>query len=338
MLGMLQFGMARNREKVAKHTEEISSGYRAQNPSDTSQPGLIDQFREKAGRMQGHLERIQEVLGNLDYQEKVLGESENVVQRALELAAQGASETYSIESRASMAKEVFGLRDQLVSLANSTYQGVYVFGGGVDDTPPFEQQETFPISPATPSRGYENPASGPASERYIYNAAAGASTTRTVEVSDTVTIRVNAAGSNLFSSAMDALERLGRALEGYRTDPAVTSTSSPVSPDGSGAAYTFPAEFSSQSADIRQAIDLLKSASRNQISVERSSLGARMNQLQSAKSVVEVTQTNARESLSGLQDADIAESATNLTQARTALEASMTVSGQVLRLTILDYL
>jgi flagellin-like hook-associated protein FlgL len=63
-----------------------------------------------------------------------------------------------------------------------------------------------------------------------------------------------------------------------------------------------------------------------------------MNQLQSAKSIVEVTRTNARESLSGLQDADIAESATNLTQARTALEASMTVSGQVLRLTILDYL
>jgi flagellar hook-associated protein 3 FlgL len=116
MLGMLQFGMARNREKIARHTEEISSGYRAQNPSDTSQPGLIDQFREKVGRMQGHLERIQGVLGNLDYQEQVLGESENVVQRALELAAQGASETYSVESRASMAKEVFGLRDQLVIL------------------------------------------------------------------------------------------------------------------------------------------------------------------------------------------------------------------------------
>jgi flagellin-like hook-associated protein FlgL len=127
-------------------------------------------------------------------------------------------------------------------------------------------------------------------------------------------------------------------LAGYRTDPSVTDPSAPPSPDGTGAAYTFPADNAAQAADIRQTIDILKSASSTQLGTERSSLGARLNKLQSARSVVEVAQVSARESLSGLQDADIAESATNLSEAKTALEATMTVSGQVLRLTILDYL
>jgi flagellin-like hook-associated protein FlgL len=127
-------------------------------------------------------------------------------------------------------------------------------------------------------------------------------------------------------------------LSGYRTNPPVTDPSSPPSPDGSGTAYTFPADYAAQTEDIRQTIDILKSASSTQLGTERSSLGARLNKLQSARSVVEVAQVSARESLSGLQDTDIAQSATNLSEARTALEATMTVSGQVLRLTILDYL
>jgi flagellin-like hook-associated protein FlgL len=137
---------------------------------------------------------------------------------------------------------------------------------------------------------------------------------------------------------LEGLERLGRALVGYRTGPPVTSPSAPPSPDGTGAPYTFPADYSSQTEDIRQTIDILKSASSLQLGAERSSLGARLNKLQSARSVVEVAQVSAQESLSGLQDTDIAESATNLSEAKTALEATMTVSGQVLRLTILDYL
>jgi len=326
--GTLQFGMADNRLKIAKYTEEITSGFKVITPADTAQPGLIAGLRELDGRMQSHLDRMKTMRGGLEYQESVLGESENVVQRALELATQGANGTYTAESRAKMAEEVFGLRDQLVSLANSSYQGTYPFAGNQDDQPPFTTQ--------TPS--YTNPATGPGSQRYGYTTASGADGTRSAELSDTVSVRVNAVGSAVFGRAIEGLERLGRALAGYRTDPSVTDPSAPPSPDGTGAAYTFPADNAAQASDIRQTIDILKSASSTQIGTERSSLGARLNKLQSARSVVEVAQVSARESLSGLQDADIAESATNLSEAKTALEATMTVSGQVLRLTILDYL
>lgn len=328
LTGSLQFGMAENRLKLAKYTEEISSGFKVSTPGDTGQPGLIAGLREFDGRMQSHLDRMQTLSGGLEFQESVLGESENVIQRALELATQGANGTYTPESRAKMAEEVFGLRDQLVSLANSTYQGTYPFGGNRDDQPPFVLQ----------SPPYSNPATGPGSQRYGYTSAPGADGTRSVELSDAVSVRVNSVGSGVFGRAIEGLERLGRTLAGYQTNPPVTSPSSPPSPDGTGVAYTFPADAALQAQDIRQTIDILKSASSTQLGAERSSLGARLNQLQSAKSVVEVAKLNARESLSGLQDTDVAESATSLSQARIALEATMSVSGQVLRLTILDYL
>jgi flagellin-like hook-associated protein FlgL len=88
--GTLQFGMADNRLKIAKYTEEITSGYKVTTPADTAQPGLIAGLRELDERMQSHLDRMQTMRGGLEFQESVLGESENVVQRALELATQGA--------------------------------------------------------------------------------------------------------------------------------------------------------------------------------------------------------------------------------------------------------
>lgn len=324
LLGSLQFGLLQNRLKVAKHTEELSSGYKVATPSDTDKPGYISNLREMKSRMDGHLKRVSGVLGSLDFQEGVLRESQNVVQRSLELATQGANETLSSMDRKKIAEEVFGLRDQLVSLANSNFGGTYVFAGAADTAPPFAQQVTG---------DYIEPSNGAASIRYAYTTTVGADATRTVDISDTTSIRVNGVGSEVFTDAIDGLERLGRALAGYKTEPAA-----PASPDGTGAAYVFPDEFKQQTVDIRQTIDLLKAASKDKIGVELASIGARTNQLQSAKAVVESAQSRAQESLSVLQDTDIAESATNLTQAQTALEATMTLSGKVLRMSILDYL
>lgn len=329
LLTSLQFGLVQNRLKVAKHTEELSSGYKVVTPSDTEQPGLISNLREVNARMDGHLKRISGVLGTLEFQEGVLRESQSVMQRAMELATQGANETVKATDRKIIGEEIFGIRDQLVALANSSFQGAYVFGGAVDSTEPFVQQQGTPA----PAPFYSNPTTGAASIRYAYTTTAGATSTRTVSISDTTAIRINGVGADIFTDAIDALERLGRSLTGFKTDPAV-----PGSPTGTGDAYLIPDEFSLQTQDIRQTLDLLRSASEDSIASEIASIGARSNQLLSAKAIVEATQLRSRESLSSLQDTDVAESATNLTEAQTALEATMTLSGKVLRLSILDYL
>jgi flagellar hook-associated protein 3 FlgL len=276
--------------------------------------------------MDGHKKRIQTVTGQLEFQDGVLDQSNLVLQRGMELAQQGANGTMNPTQRAQMAEEVFGLRDQLASLANSSYQGVYVFSGGADNVPAYAPSTT----------PYTNPATGPSATRYEYTTAPGSHTTRTVEVADSLSVRNNADGSTIFSRAIGALERLGRALAGYATGPALT-TPTPL-PDGTGNAYSFPPDEALQRQDIANTLDLLKQASQQDIGTERVSLGARLNQLKSASAVVDTTTLSAKAPLSGLQDTDVPEAATNLTQARTALEASMAVSGKVLGLSILNYL
>ncbi|RIL09741.1 MAG: flagellar biosynthesis protein FlgL, partial [Proteobacteria bacterium] len=52
----------------------------------------------------------------------------------------------------------------------------------------------------------------------------------------------------------------------------------------------------------------------------------------------QATKDDAITALSTLQDADVAESATSLTQAQTALEASYAITTRILNLNILDFL
>ena len=312
-----------NRERLNKYSNEISSGLKVIEPGDSKFSGTISQYRETLSRLEGHLGRVSAVTSYISFQDNVVTQVNDLLIRAKELATQAANETYSAENRAQVAKEVFAIRDQIVDLANSKYQGKYVYGGTDDDDPPYD------------AAAYDMPASGSASERYVYDDTSvdpGGALTRTVNLTDDISIVVNTPGNQIFDNAIQALERLGRALEGYSTNPASGA------PDGTGAAYNLPDETALQTRAISDAINLIDTARESDIMPERVSLGARLRRLESAESLIGLTRTDAEEVLNNLQSADLADAATNLQQAQTALEASYTVSARILNLSILDYL
>lgn len=314
-------GVTRNRRDVIKYSDEVSSGYRVREPGDSFQAGTVSQFRQMLDRIDGYKSRIANLQSSLAYQDDVMTQVNDLLLRAKEVAAQAANETNGVETRQQMAAEVWELREQLVQLANSTYQGKYIFGGADDDDPPYETTTAYTV-----------PASGQASLRYAFDAETGTSLTRTVQITDDLTVTANTPGNQLFNNGLFALERLGRALEGYSTLPA-TGT-----PTGAGAAYTMPAEFGQQTDDIQAALDLLDDAREDNIMPEKISLGARMRRIETGLAILDLNKGTATTALSDLQDADIADSASQLQQAQTALEASMTVSLRILNLSILDYL
>jgi len=221
-----------------------------------------------------------------------------------------------------MAEEIFALRDQIVSLANSKFGGRFIYAGAADDQPAF-----------SPTTAFTNPASGPASVRYAYTTNSGNNLTRSVGVSDNLSVKVNTAGSAVFQNAIFAMERLGRAMAGFRTNPAP-----PAAPDGSGTAFTFPQDFQQQTQDIQASLDLIETARQQDVMTERVNLGGRLTRVQTAKSILDLTKTNTTTVLSSLQDADITESATKLTQAQTALQASLQITGTLLNQSILNFL
>ena len=313
----MMMAIERHNERIEKESRAVSSGYKVFDPGDSEQSGTISRFREMISRVAAHQDRLGPIKSMLTFQDEVLKQANESVTRALEIATQGANETVSPEIREQMAEEVYQLRDQLVTLANSTYQGRYIYGGTDDDDPPFDAVTPYAI-----------PASGRATERYTHDAEAGTGNSKSAPITDDLTITISTPGNQLFSNAITALERLGRALSGYRTNP----------PDASNAAYTMPAEFAEQTAGIKATIDSLKSAREDEIMPEQISLAGRLRRVEIADSVLSLTKSSGQESLSRLQEADVFESASALTSAQSALEASLTITSRILGTSLMDYL
>lgn len=309
-----------SRRNVSRISDDISSGLQVRNPGDSNNAGTISQLRQSIEKVDGFQNRITTSQSFLAFQEDILAQASDLLIRAKEIAEQASNETNSAATRAQMSAEVFQIRDHLVSLANSTYQGRYVFGGNDEDDPPYD------------AATYTNPATGSASQRYVYDSDSGSTSTKSIYLTETLQIRLNTAGSQLFNNAVQGLERLGRAMAGYETLPASGS------PDGTGAAYTFPSQYSTQTQAIKNALDQLDTARESDIMQERVDLAGRQRRIDTAKALLAVTKESAQTELDSLQSTDMVSAATDLSQAQTSLQASLTVSSRVLDLSIIDFL
>ena len=328
MARQLLVQIQRNRAAVDTHQTQISTGLKVLDPGDSNFSGTIAQLNGVLERNEGYDRRIKTLQGSLQFQEDILASVTEQMVRAKEVAVQGANEVLSPTERFSLGEEVMQIRDQLVALANSTYQGQYIFGGAVTNTPPFTDQAYVT-------------GNGQTLERYVYTTSPGGQLTQTVQVSDTLTVDVNTPGDQTLQRAIAAVERLGRALQGYDTEPVAVTAGLPdytVLPDGNGVQYTFPADFSLQTTAIQNAMDLLDQARERDLIPERVNLGSRLRRLDTADELRELSDYSTREVLSDLRDADTVEAATNLQLSQTALEASLAVSSTVFNLNILDFI
>lgn len=319
----------KQRENISKFSQEVSTGVKVAKPGDSDYSGSIAQLQSNRQRNETYDRRMNFLESHFVAQDNVLSESASLLIRAKEIATQGANESYSADNRQQLSEEIFQLRDQLIQIANTKHNDSYLYSGYADNTPPF--------SATTYTNG-----TGEAQERYIYTTADGATSTRTVKISDTLNVRQNTAGSDVFNGAVWALERLGRALAGFRTEPDALSGGAPaaVAPDGTATAYdlTQAADVTEQTNDILNAIDLLDIAREQDISQERTNLAGRMVRLDSSREVLEVSNTTLDELLADLRDADIVDSASKLTEAQNALQASYSVTTRLLNLNILSYI
>jgi flagellar hook-associated protein 3 FlgL len=309
-----------NKRRLNDLSNQLTTGLKVNKPSDSVDAGAIARYQTLIGKVDSYGVAIAQAKSFLEFQDGIVAQGTQVVIRTKEIAQQAANGTLSVESRSKLAEEVWQLRDQLVGLANSTYQGRYVYGGKDDDDPPYDSQT------------YTAPADGPASIRNVFDAEAGTDAVKSVRITDEISVNLNTPADKVFGTSIEALERLGRSLVGYRTNPLPSG-----SPDGSGAPYVFPGDSNTQIEDVRTAIDLLNTAQGELIS-ERTTLGGKLNRLETGQSLLDLTKNSAKEVLSRLQDADETEAAAGLQQAQTALQASYLVTSKILKMTIMDYI
>ncbi len=124
---------------------EISSGRSVNQPSDNpTAAALLVENNDQATFNSGYLQSIGTVQGQLSTADSTLSSVVTALQRAISLGVEGANGTLSDSDRASIANELQGIQSQLVSLANASYEGRYVFAGTNTNTPPFVVDNTVP--------------------------------------------------------------------------------------------------------------------------------------------------------------------------------------------------
>ena len=140
------------------------------------------------------LTNISDVQGKLQTADSALSNATQILTTAITVGAEGANGTMSASDRQALAQQVQGLQQQMLGLANTAYEGVYVFGGTNVTSQPFTQDSS-------------------SSSGVLYN---GNSDVTSVQVAEGQSVQNNVAGNQLFlnsgGNVFSALNDLANAL------------------------------------------------------------------------------------------------------------------------------
>lgn len=128
--------LAQTQQQEQTALQQLSTGQRINKPSDDPAGAAVTaQVLDQTSQADSYLQSIGSVNGQLQTADSTLSSVVTALQRAISIGVEGANGTQSDQDRTSMAAEVTGIRDQLISLANTTYQGRPIFSGTSLGTP-----------------------------------------------------------------------------------------------------------------------------------------------------------------------------------------------------------
>lgn len=173
-------GLQQSQLAVNTALQEVSTGKSVSVPSDNPAASAsmvqnsietsdVDQFTQNASS----------VLSMVQTADSTLSSVVSSLTKAVSLGTEGANGTMSAADQQSIATEVQGILTSVVSMANTTYQGSYLFGGTASTQAPYTTDSSS--------------ASG-----YSYN---GNNGVNSVVVGDNLTVQANIPGSQIFSNS-----------------------------------------------------------------------------------------------------------------------------------------
>jgi len=127
---------SQNQEQTA--IQQLATGLRVNVPSDdpaaaaanlvnTSQVAAVDQYVQ-------NIDSVQQTMTTAD---STLSSVITELTRAISLGVEGANGTMSSSDLQAISQQVSGIKSQIFSLANTSFQGVYLFGGTATSAAPF---------------------------------------------------------------------------------------------------------------------------------------------------------------------------------------------------------
>ena len=186
---------------------QLATGSRINHPSDDpAGAAQLVQINDRSIQVDSFQRSIGNISGLLSTGDSTLGSVVTVLQRAITLGVEGANGTLSDSDRAAIANELTGIQDQLMSLANVSYQGRYIFAGTAE-TQPF-------VIDGTSSSGV----------RY-----AGNDGTNLVTIGNGYQVQTNMPGSQIFNgSGADVFQAVNNLIQALHNNSNIGEATSEV--------------------------------------------------------------------------------------------------------------
>ncbi|AHV99351.1 flagellar hook-associated protein FlgL [Paenibacillus sabinae] len=144
MNAQLLLNLNRNARNMNDTQLQLATGRKLNKPSDDPVGITYSlRYRSELSANSQYQENVDDAISWLEFNDTVLMQTGDVIQRLRELSVQGANGTNSQEALNSINAEVKQLKEQLIDIANSQFKGKYIFNGQQYDVQPYQ----FPTGP-----------------------------------------------------------------------------------------------------------------------------------------------------------------------------------------------
>jgi len=282
------------------HTQaQVSSGKQVISPSDApDQAAVIQRLKSVLNHQDSYLKALTTVKARLEGEESNLQSVSDMLIRAKELSVQSANDTLNPANRKALAVELKGLRDQMLSLANSRdTNGNYLFGGSRVKQVPFAQDVIGQV---------------------IYK---GDQTRMQVRVGEQRTIPLNRSGAETFVPVIrtdTAGKTSARSFFGVMDDLIAGVTNS---------------DRTAMQRGVGEMDNLL-----NGVSLARANVGTDLNVVEQQTQAIDETKLTLKTTLSNIEDLDMAEAITKMNKQMLSLEASQSSFAKITQLNLFNFI
>lgn len=342
-----------NMRRLNEASEQSTTQQKIQLPSDD--PGTATRslkYRNYVATVEQYDVNVSAALDWLDTTEEALSSNDGglvaVIQRLREINVDAANGTNNEDDLAAMAEEVAQLKEEVITIMNTSFGGRYVFGGYTTDEEPYAAETvtagseeldlvtykgqylnlTGPLSSSVTESDYETFYSS-LSASQIYSEGADQSINYNIGFGTQIIVNVegqDVIGQTSGSNLLATMDKLLLALEGettYQTADIDTTTGAVT--------------LTSHDLDITDILDDVDTDLERVLAVT-AELGARMNTATRVQSRLAGNETTYTDLLSKNDDVDVAEATINYTSAQEVYEASLQVGAKVINKSLLDYL
>jgi flagellar hook-associated protein 3 len=139
----VEYAEQQSQQNLATSLQQVSTGLRVNQPSDDpaasaemvislATSASVDEYTTNVSAVSAQLQTADDAVGAITTQ----------LNTAITLATSAPTEAVNNTNRQAVATQVEGILANVVAQANSSYQGSYLFGGSVTNTPPFVAAST----------------------------------------------------------------------------------------------------------------------------------------------------------------------------------------------------